>query len=283
MIDISKVVSQVMKEHVLFRSLSGTGCALPDDAVATDRPLVDSIVREGAERISAGPGITTYENFDSSLASIIDHTLLKPEATTDDIARLCEEARRFGFASVCVHPSSVEQCARMLAGTSVRICTVIGFPLGTTTTAAKAREVEETAALGASEFDMVLHVGRLKSREYEYVERDIRSVVRAAKKTDYFHLVKVIIETCLLTDEEKIAACLIAREAGADFVKTSTGFSVGGATVGDVALMRMVVGSTVGIKASGGIRTAEEARALAQSGAERIGASASVKIIQQMS
>jgi deoxyribose-phosphate aldolase len=273
-----------MKERTLFRVLgSGTGCVLPDDAVATEPALVSAICGEGAVRISAGPGIASYEGFDAKLASMIDHTLLRPEASDEDVDRLCAEAREYGFASVCVAPSHVSRCARALQGTPVHVCTVVGFPFGTVTTETKIRETEEAAANGACEFDLVLHVGKLKSRDYRYVDNDIRSVVRTARKADRFGLVKVIIETCLLEDEEKIVACLLAREAGADFVKTSTGFGTGGATVGDVSLMRMVVGTTVGVKASGGISSAAEARALAASGAERIGASASVKIIQDVS
>lgn len=278
--DIAKIVSQVMKERTLYRTAcSGTGCILPDDSVVSDRPIVDTMRHNGAERISAGPGITQYSSFDSSLAGMIDHTLLKPEATDDDVRKLCAEAREYGFASVCVNPSFVALCSQELHGTSVKVCTVIGFPLGTATTNSKVAEAEEALANGATEFDMVIHVGKLKSCDYPYVEHDIRSVVRAVKKHSIKHLVKVIIETCLLNDEDKIAACLLAKEAGADFVKTSTGFNSSGATVGDVALMRRVVGRTVGVKASGGIRTTEEALAMAESGADRIGASASVKII----
>jgi len=282
MSDISKIISQVMKERLLVRTLcSGSGCALPDDCVATERLVVDSIVKYGAERITTGPGITEYSSFDRSLAAMIDHTLLKPDATTGEVKKLCKEARQFSFASVCVNPSYVALCTKELLGSQVRVCAVIGFPLGATTTRVKVAEVEETLAAGATEFDMVLHIGKLKSGEFEYVENEIRSVVRAVKKANMFHLVKVILETCLLSDEEKIAACLLAKQAGADFVKTSTGFSASGATVGDVALMKLVVGSTVGVKASGGIRTMEDARAMAEFGADRIGASASIKIVNK--
>jgi deoxyribose-phosphate aldolase len=278
--DIAKIVSTVMKERVLMRSMcAGSGCQLPDDAVVHDRPVVDAMVTHGAERITAGPGITTLNGFDRALARMIDHTMLKPEATEHDIRTLCEEARTYGFASVCVNPSWVPLCAQLLGGSPVKVCTVVGFPLGSADTETKVFEAERARAAGATEFDMVINVGRLKSGDRAWVEHDIKSVVRAVKKHDHRNIVKVIIETCLLTDEEKIVACLIARESGADYVKTSTGFAAAGATAGDVALMRFVVGSAFGVKASGGIRSIEDARAMAASGADRIGASASVRIV----
>lgn len=280
MTDISKIVSTVMKERVLMRAhCGGSGCMLPDDAVVHDRPAVDAIVDNGAERVSAGPGITTLSGFDRAVARMIDHTLLKPDATEKDIRILCDEARTYGFASVCVNSCWVPLCTQLLKGAPVKVCSVIGFPLGAVDTETKVFEAERALAAGATEFDMVINIGRLKSGDRAAVEHDIRSVVRAVKKRDIRHLVKVIIETCLLTDEEKIVACLIAKECGADYVKTSTGFAASGATAGDVALMRYVVGSTVGVKASGGIRSIEDARAMAASGADRIGASASVRII----
>ncbi|MFA3783108.1 deoxyribose-phosphate aldolase [Melioribacteraceae bacterium 4301-Me] len=215
---------------------------------------------------------------DKSLAKYIDHTLLKPEATIEDIKILCSEAKEYGFASVCVNPCFVPICRDLLKDTAVKVCTVIGFPLGATTTEVKRYEAEQALVNGAQEIDMVINIGMLKSGNYEYVFNDINQVVLAAKKHN--GLCKVIIETALLTDEEKIKACLISKQAKADFVKTSTGFSKGGATVGDVALMKYVVGSSVGVKASGGIRTAEDAAAMIESGADRIGASASVKIVK---
>ncbi|MBI4535087.1 MAG: deoxyribose-phosphate aldolase [Ignavibacteriae bacterium] len=208
---------------------------------------------------------------------MIDHTLLKPEATVTDIEKLCGEARRYGFASVCINPSYVPLCARLLKGTDVKVCTVIGFPLGATSTASKAFEAEQAIRDGAQEIDMVMNVGMLKSGEYEYVEDDVFAVVTTAKR--YRILTKVIIETGLLTDEEKVKACILAKRAGADFVKTSTGFSKGGATAGDIALMRRIVGSAMGVKASGGVRSREDALAMVASGADRIGASASVRIV----
>ncbi|MGE5497383.1 MAG: deoxyribose-phosphate aldolase [Syntrophothermus sp.] len=214
---------------------------------------------------------------DRALARMIDHTLLKPEATADEVTTLCNEARTYSFASVCINPSYVSLCSRLLKGTPVKVCTVIGFPLGATTTETKRFEAEQAIQNGAEEIDMVLNIGRLKQGDYEYVFHDINQVVLAAKKSNA--VCKVILETALLTDEEKIKACLICKEAKADFVKTSTGFSKGGATAGDIALMRYVVGSAVGVKASGGIRTLEDAEAMIESGADRIGASASVKIV----
>jgi deoxyribose-phosphate aldolase len=208
---------------------------------------------------------------------MIDHTLLKPEATPKEIKTLCEEARTYNFASVCVNPSHVSMCKDLLSGSKVKVCTVIGFPLGATTTETKRFEAEQALKNGAQEIDMVINIGMLKQGENKYVFNDINQVVLAAKK--FGAVCKVIIESAILTDEEKIKACILAKEAKADFVKTSTGFSKGGATAGDVALMRYVVGSSVGVKASGGIRTTEDAKLMIASGADRIGASASVKIV----
>ncbi len=217
----------------------------------------------------------------SQVAAQIDHTLLKPEASAAQIDQLCAEAGEQGFATVCVNPTWVQRCAQRLAGTPVKVCTVIGFPLGATLSRSKANEAAAAIRLGASEVDMVINVGRLKSQEYSHVRSDIGGVVRAAHERSA--LAKVIIETALLTDAEKIIACLLAQEAGADFVKTSTGFSSGGATVADIALMRRVVGQTMGIKASGGIRTAADAHSLLAAGATRLGASAGLRIVQEWS
>ncbi len=211
------------------------------------------------------------------IAGIIDHTLLKPEATKSEIIQLCNEAVQFNFASVCVNPVNVELCFDLIKSSNVKVCTVIGFPLGANTTEIKLHEGEEAIKNGAEELDMVLNIGRLKDRNYEYVFEDIKSIAQLAKRN--YCISKVILETCLLTDEEKITACLIAQEAGADFVKTSTGFSKGGATVHDVSLMKFVVGNKLKVKASGGIRSYEDAVAMINAGAERLGASAGVKII----
>jgi deoxyribose-phosphate aldolase len=211
---------------------------------------------------------------------MIDHTLLKPEATPDQIAQLCYEARKYGFASVCVNPTHVQLAAQLLRGSTVAVCTVIGFPLGASAPEVKAYEAQVAIDQGATEIDMVINIGALKSKDYELVARDIRAVVRVGHAKTPPVLVKVIIEAALLKEEEKIAACLVAKECGADFVKTSTGFASGGATVTDVALMRRVVGPGIGVKAAGGVHTHAEAQALVAAGATRIGASAGVKIIQ---
>lgn len=223
--------------------------------------------------------MSTNIPFDSSLASMIDHTLLDPEATKQQIAQLCDEARRYGFASVCVNPSYVRLCSERLSGTTVKVCTVVGFPLGASSSQAKAYEAGKAIEDGAQELDMVINIGMLKSGDVAYVESDIRSVVSVAKQHGV--ITKVIPEAALLTDEEKKMACRLAVNAGADFVKTSTGFAQGGATVEDVRLMREVVGSSLGVKAGGGIRTQSQARSFIDSGANRIGASASIQIVTQ--
>ena len=210
------------------------------------------------------------------LNKYIDHTLLKPDASQEQIETLIEEAKKYDFASVCVNPTWVNFAAQALKATDVKVCTVIGFPLGANTPELKAFETSDATQNGANEVDMVINIGALKSRNFDLVERDIRAVVEAAKGT----LVKVIIETCLLTDDEKVKACQIAQKAGADFVKTSTGFSTGGATVADVALMRKTVGPDMGVKASGGARSYEDALAFIKAGATRIGASSGVAIME---
>ena len=213
------------------------------------------------------------------LARYIDHTLLKPEATSEQIRQVCREALQYHFASVCVNPSYVELVARELSGSDVKTCSVVGFPLGATLPEVKAFETRKAIELGAQEIDMVINIGALKSGDEELVGKDIEAVVEVAHERDA--LVKVIIEAALLTDEEKVRACLIAKRAGADYVKTSTGFGPGGATVEDVKLMRATVGPSMGVKAAGGIRTLEKALAMIEAGATRIGASAGVKIVQE--
>jgi deoxyribose-phosphate aldolase len=214
----------------------------------------------------------------SAPAAMIDHTLLRADATAEDIRTLCAEARQYGFASVCVNPYWVTLAAAELAGSAVKVCTVIGFPLGTSQTVVKAAETEAAIRAGAREIDMVQNVGELRGGNYDAVLEDIRAVVKAAHSTGA--IVKVILETALLTDEEKAAASLLAKRAGADFVKTSTGFGPHGATTADVALMRRVVGQEMGVKASGGIRTVEDFKKMAAAGASRIGTSSGVKIIE---
>ena len=239
---------------------------------------VQRIVDAGAERIGIVLGETATAH---DWASLIDHTLLKPEASEADIRKLCSEAAEFGFASVCVNPAWVKRAAEYLKGSGVPVCTVIGFPLGATLPDVKAYEARRSIFNGAREVDMVINIGALKSGDVCAVEDDIRAVVEAAHENGV--LCKVIIETALLTDEEKVRACLASKNAGADFVKTSTGFAKGGATADDVALMRRTVGSALGVKASGGVKGIDDARAMFQAGATRIGASVGVKIAQEAS
>lgn len=211
------------------------------------------------------------------LASMIDHTILKADATRESVEKICKEALEYKFASVCINPANIELAAEMLKGSEVKVCTVIGFPLGANTSEVKAFETKDAIAKGADEVDMVINIGRLKDKDYEYVKNDIKVVVEAAKGKA---LTKVIIETCLLTDEEKVKACELSKEAGADFVKTSTGFSTGGATPEDIKLMRETVGPDMGVKASGGVRSFEDAKAVIENGATRIGASSSITICE---
>lgn len=214
------------------------------------------------------------------IAKYIDHTLLKPDATLDQVTKLCEEAREFGFASVCVNPFYVKHCAELLKGSQVKVCTVVGFPLGANTAKTKAREAKRAIRDGAEEIDMVINVGALKSGCDDVVYDDIRAVVKACKKGDA--LCKCILETCLLTDDEKARACELAKRAKADFVKTSTGFSTGGATVEDISLMSGIVANAgMGVKASGGIRSLADAEKMIAAGATRIGASAGVRIVNE--
>lgn len=242
------------------------------------RADVERFVDAGASRIGIVLGETATAH---DWASLIDHTLLKPEATETDIKKLCNEAIQFGFASVCVNPAWVKAAAEFLRGSNVPVCTVIGFPLGATLPDVKAYEARRAIFNGAREVDMVINIGALKSNDDCTVEADIRAVAEAAHENGV--LLKVIIETALLTDDEKVRACLASKNAGADFVKTSTGFAKGGATADDVALMRRTVGSALGVKASGGVKGIEDARAMFEAGATRIGASVGVKIAQEAS
>ncbi|WP_416148783.1 deoxyribose-phosphate aldolase [Salipaludibacillus sp. HK11] len=212
-----------------------------------------------------------------TIGSIIDHTQLKPDTTEAQIVKLCEEAKEYQFASVCVNPTWVKKSAELLKGSEVDVCTVVGFPLGATTPETKAFETKNAIDNGATEIDMVLNIGALKDGNNNLVEEDMRAVVQAAEGKA---LTKVILETCLLTDDEKTVACEIALKAGLNFVKTSTGFSTGNATIEDVTLMRKVVGDKAGVKASGGVRSLEDAQAMVKAGATRIGASAGVKIVE---
>jgi deoxyribose-phosphate aldolase len=210
------------------------------------------------------------------IAKMIDHTALKADTTKEQILKLCEEAKEYQFASVCVNPTWIETAAHILSGTEVKVCTVIGFPLGANTPETKAFEARDAISKGATEVDMVINIGAIKDNNHELVEKDIRAVVDTAKGRA---LTKVIIETSLLTDAEKVKACELAVKAGADFVKTSTGFSTGGATIEDIKLMRTTVGPDIGVKASGGVRDTKGAEALIEAGATRIGASSGVAIV----
>jgi deoxyribose-phosphate aldolase len=233
------------------------------------------IISAGADRVSASERLT---KIDPAIAQLIDHTLLKPEATRNDIVKLCREARQYSFASVCVNPYWVPLVRSELAGSPVKVCTVVGFPLGATSTESKVAETVAALRGGAEEIDMVINVGALRSGDHEAVKLDIAAVVNAAHEAHA--MVKVILETALLDDNQKAVASTLAKMAGADFVKTSTGFGPSGATAHDVSLMRHVVGPEMGIKASGGIRTLDDLRTMAAAGATRIGASASVKIVE---
>ncbi len=237
---------------------------------------VRSFVAAGASRIGSGGGSGAVAH---DIASYIDHTMLKPDATEAEIQKLCEEAARNHFASVCVNPSFVRLCAQLLRGSDAKVCTVVGFPLGATTPATKAFESRKAIREGAREVDMVINVGALKSGNYDLVEEDIAEVTAACHESNV--IVKVIIEAALLTDEEKVVACLLAKRARADFVKTSTGFASGGATIRDVAIMRATVGPEMGVKAAGGIRSYADALGMIEAGATRIGASAGVRIVKE--
>ncbi len=234
---------------------------------------VRAIMTNGADRVGNRLGGVVSG---ADIAPRIDHTLLAPTATSDEVRELCREARENGFASVCVNPSHVSLAADLLRGSSVKVCTVVGFPLGATTTFTKVSETKEAVANGADEIDMVINIGALKSGQDQLVEEDMREVVRAASG----RLTKAIFETALLTDDEVIRSCHMAKRAGLDYVKTSTGFGPGGATVHHVALMRKTVGRSMGVKASGGVRDLDSAREMVEAGATRIGASASVKIVR---
>lgn len=236
------------------------------------RHVVDAMIQDGASRIGAGLGIVSV---DHSIAQMIDHTILKPDVTKEQIENVCKEAITYGFATVCVNSANIPIVARLLRGTKVKPIAVVGFPLGASLSSAKAYEALEAIKNGAQEIDMVINIGALKSKDYNVVLDDIAKVVSASKP----YKVKVILETGMLTEDEKVVACALAKSAGAHFVKTSTGFGPGGATVSDIQLMRRIVGNDMEVKASGGIRTKSDATAMKVAGADRIGASASVSIV----
>ncbi len=244
--------------------------------------IIETIARRVQSELKQGGGTSgpsartaTTNRGDSELARFIDHTMLKPEVTQAQLKTLCDEARDYGFYSVCVNSANVPYCRQQLAGSNVKVVAVVGFPLGAASTGSKVYEAREAVQQGASEIDMVMNIGEMKSKDYAYVAEDIRQIVAAISPAP----VKVIIETGMLTLNEKIVACALAKAAGAAFVKTSTGFAKGGATVEDIALMKEVVGSSVQVKASGGVRDNKTAKALIKAGATRIGASASIAIV----
>jgi deoxyribose-phosphate aldolase len=271
--ELERLVEQIT-DQILARLNADAGA---DDCAACSPHSIACALNAGASRIGLAWGQAAAASAD--VAGYIDHTLLKPEAARDEIETLCREAAAFHFASVCVNPTWVRECAFALHGSNVKVCTVVGFPLGATTPDVKAYETRRAIFDGATEIDMVINVGALKSGDDDLVKRDIRAVVDAAHES--CAIVKVIIETALLTDDEKVRASVLAREAGADFVKTSTGFNKGGATVADIELMRRAVGADLGVKAAGGVRDLASAREMIAAGATRIGASAGVKIVQE--
>ncbi|MGA1996795.1 MAG: deoxyribose-phosphate aldolase [Bryobacteraceae bacterium] len=290
--ELDRLVAQIAEE-ILARvppgvaksgpAKKGEGLNLPDQVcpgcvqrcAQTCAANTRRILSAGAERISASERLT---KIDPAIAGVIDHTILKPEATRADLLKVCQEARQYGFATVCVNPYWVPLVRGELAGSTVKVCTVVGFPLGATSTEAKVAEAAAALRAGAQEIDMVMNVGALRSGDRMAVERDIREVVEVSHRAGA--IVKVILETALLDDPQKVVASTLAKLAGADFVKTSTGFNKAGATAHDVALMRSVVGPSIGVKAAGGIRTLADLEAMTAAGATRIGASASVKIVE---
>jgi len=279
---IERITHQVLEQ--LEKTSAGRTCAVVQGGACAGcrlcvekcPELVQKIVDAGATRVEAVPGI---KNVPPGVAQYIDHTLLKPDATPDEISWLCSEARQYRCASVCVNPCYVRMCSDLLRGTGVAVCSVVGFPFGATLPEVKAYETERVTCDGASEVDMVILVGAMKAGDHALVQRDIEAVVHVAHRNRA--LVKVIIEAAYLTDDQKIKACLLAKAAQADMVKTSTGYGPGGATLHDVELMRHTVGTEMGVKAAGGVRDYETMKKMLSAGATRIGASATVKILQQ--
>lgn len=282
---VERLVEQITKEVlVLLHEEEQLAASSGNDGTCVDcigqcveqcQEKVQQVVNAGATRLTSTLGNVDHG---ASMSKMIDHTLLKPDATQDQVAQLCYEARKYDFAAVCVNPSYVKLCSELLKGAPVHVCTVVGFPLGATPPEVKAYEAQQAIDDGATEVDMVINVGALKSKDYALVERDIASVARTCHAGGA--VLKVIIEAALLGDEEKVIACQLAKTASADYVKTSTGFGPGGATVHDVALMRRAVGPSMGIKAAGGIKDYDDAQAMVAAGATRIGASAGIKILQ---
>jgi len=273
--ELQRLIDLIVSEMALARARPQTRCACHSvvDDCCPDR--LRGVLDAGATRV----GLLATGGAPAGVASMIDHTLLKPDATRAQIEDLCREAAQFKFATVCVNPTWVSTAARLLAGSGVGVCSVVGFPLGATTADVKGYETQRAIFDGAREIDMVINIGALKSGDLLTVERDIGAVTGPCRACGA--LSKVIIEAALLTDDEKVTACTLAKAAGADYVKTSTGFASGGATAADVALMRRVVGAEMGVKAAGGVRDLEGMKAMIAAGATRVGASAGVKIVQQ--
>ena len=282
---VERLVEQITRQVLILLAEEEAGTQPGDNGTCSDcigecvtqcQEKIKEVVDAGASRLTS-----TLGNVDigPDVAKLIDHTLLKPDATQDQIAQLCYEARKYGFAAVCVNPTHVKLCSQLLQGTEVHVCTVVGFPLGATPPDVKAYETQQALDDGATEVDMVINIGALKSKDYALVERDIAMVARTCHAGGA--ILKVIIEAALLTDEEKVIACQLSKAAGAEYVKTSTGFGPGGATAQDVALMRRAVGPGLGVKAAGGIKSFEDARQMVAAGATRIGASAGIKIVEQ--
>jgi deoxyribose-phosphate aldolase len=274
--DYRRVIELILEELVAAGAVAPARCACHGFTYECCPAQVRGVLDAGASRL----GLHANQGGDVDVAAMIDHTLLKPDATAADIDNLCREAAEWKFATVCVNPTWVARAASRLRGSSVGVCSVVGFPLGATTPDVKQFEARRAIFDGASEIDMVLNVGALKSGDVRLVTDEIRAVVSACVERGVTS--KVILETALLSDEEKVTACTLAKAAGADFVKTSTGFGPGGATAADVALMRRVVGAEMGVKASGGVRDLQQVQAMMAAGATRIGASAGVRIVKEL-
>jgi deoxyribose-phosphate aldolase len=273
--ELQRLIELVVEEVSAAAAVPRSRCSC--HAVASDccPDRLQGVLEAGATRV----GVHAAGGAPASVAALIDHTLLKPDATRQEIDELCREAAQFGFATVCVNPAWVAHAARRLQGASTGVCSVVGFPLGATTADVKGYETRRAIYVGAREIDMVINIGALKSGDLRTVERDIEAVTATCRECGV--LSKVIIEAAFLSDDEKITACTLAKAAGADYVKTSTGFGPGGATAADVALMRRVVGEEMGVKAAGGVRDLDSLNAMVAAGATRVGASAGVKIVQQ--
>lgn len=275
MTDIRRVVDIILQELAAAGAVAPARCGCHGFASECCPKQVGGVVAAGASRL----GVHAAGGGAREISSLIDHTLLKADANANDIEKLCREAAEFRFATVCVNPTWVALCARLLRGSGVGVCSVIGFPLGATTSDVKSYEARRAIFDGAAEIDMVINIGALRSSDLRLVEQDIEAVTAPARQAGVVS--KVIIEAALLNDEEKVTASTLAKAAGADFVKTSTGFGPGGATIADVMLMRRVVGENVGVKAAGGVRDLEQMQALVAAGATRVGASAGVRIVKE--